>query len=114
VKLSKFLQAVPLLIGTAACGTLERLREEPRPVEVVQAVVIPAECRVDPVEPMAVDPPVLPSLPAPVDPAYLAVRTQRAELAGLHFQAERDEERLARVTNAGAQTVCATWARTQP
>lgn len=83
-------------------------------MEVTQVVVIPAECRVDPVEPMAIDPPLLPALPAASDPAYLATRTQRAELAGLHFQAERDEERNARMTNAGAQSVCAQWARTQP
>lgn len=81
---------------------------------VTPRVTIPAECRVDPVEPDAVDPPALPALPPETDPAYLATRTQRAELAGLHFQAERDEERETRVTNAAAQHVCAAWARRQP
>lgn len=77
----------------------------------VQPLVIPAECRVDPVGPEPVDAPVLPDLPPANAPTYLAVRTQRAELAGLYFQGERDAERVARVTNSETQAACAAWAR---
>lgn len=96
-----------------ACGSLSGLREAPAPVEIAPRIVIPAECRIDPVEPMAVDPPVLPELPATTDPAYLAIRTQRAELAGLFFQGERDAEKDARIENAVTQAICASWARSQ-
>lgn len=76
--------------------------------------VIAAACLVDPVEPVAVDPPVLPELPAATAPDYLAARTRRAELAGLFFQGERDAERDARQLNARTQAACVDWARAQP
>lgn len=77
-------------------------------------MIVPAECFHDPVEPDAVTAPVLPSLPASqTDPAYLPIRTQRAELAGLYYQGQRDSERDARLTNARPQQVCANWARRQ-
>lgn len=65
-------------------------------------------------EPLEIDPPVLPALPPEGDPSWLATRTQRAELAGLYFQAQRDEERATRIANALHQRVCAEWARRQP
>lgn len=106
MKSKMFLLVASLPLG--ACGTMSLGRE---PVQVVQPLVIPAECRVDPVGPEPVDAPVLPDLPPANAPTYLAVRTQRAELAGLYFQGERDAERVARVTNSETQAACAAWAR---
>lgn len=77
-------------------------------------MAIPPECRLDPVAPEPVDEPALPPLPASNAPSYLAVRTQRAELAGLYFQGVAGAERDARVTNAETQAACARWAKAQP
>lgn len=85
-------------------------RAEP-PASLPPPLVVPAECRVLPVEPQEVQAPILPELPATTAPEYLRVRTQRAELAGLYFQGERDVWRDAYETNAATQRVCATWAR---
>lgn len=84
------------------------------PVVVTPTVVVPAECRLGPVEPVEVDPAILPALPAPTDPLYLPVRTQRAEIAAVKAIEQRDAERDARMTNAVTQGICAQWARTQP
>lgn len=84
--------------------------------------VIPATCLVDPTEPDPLAEPELPPLPPrPATDAlsaallsYYVVRTQRAEIAGLFFQNQRDEERDARETNAAAQAGCVAWAKAQP
>lgn len=74
-------------------------------------LTIPAACGLLPVEPQAVDEPTLPPLPASTAPGYLATRTQRAELAGLFFQGQRDAYEGAYNTNAASQRLCAAWAR---
>lgn len=43
--------------------------------------------------------------------AYEHRRRERAELAGLFFQGQRDAYRAAWEMNADTQTRCATWAR---
>lgn len=43
--------------------------------------------------------------------SYYVVRTQRAEIAGLHFQNMAAEERETREANAEAQEICATAVR---
>jgi len=71
------------------------------------------------VEPVAVEEPPIPApLPRPASNAasadfvnYATNRMERAELAGLFFQGERDAERDARVTNATSQAACANWAK---
>lgn len=71
-------------------------RSDPPPV--IQPLVFPAACLVDPVEPGAVDEPPMPeALPRPAGNAppeafvsYATRRMERAELAGLFFQGERD------------------------
>lgn len=74
-------------------------------------LVIPAECRVLPVEPAQVEAPLLPELPATAAPEYLTRRTQRAELAGLFYQGQRNAIQEAYETNAATQRTCAAWAR---
>ena len=81
-------------------------------------VLIP-ECRVEPVEPGTVEMPPLPDLlprpasnaPASAFLAYDDSRRERAELAGLYYQSDRDAVRQAYDTNAATQRVCAAWAR---
>lgn len=97
------------ILPLGACGMMSR--ERPAVEVAPPPLVIPAECRVDPVAPVETDPPVLPALPAVTSPEYLTRRTQRAELAGLFFQGERDAIREAYDTNAATQRVCAQWAR---
>jgi hypothetical protein len=70
------------------------------------AVSIPAECRVEPVTPEAVEEPQLPALPAASTPNYLAARTQRAERAGLYFQQRSQAIQFAFDTNIAAQRAC--------
>ena len=84
-------------------------------------LVVIAECKVEPVEPGAVDePPMPPPLERPAGTvsdhpadwfAYVDRRRERAELAGLYFQGERDAVREAYETNAATQRVCAAWAK---
>lgn len=74
-------------------------------------LTIASECLLNPVAPQAVDEPALPPLPASTAPGYLATRTQRAELAGLFFQGQRDAYAGAYNTNAASQRLCAAWAR---
>lgn len=108
MKSKTFLMAVLLLLG--ACASRP-------PTQVILPAVplmIASECRLNPVEPVTVDEPILPALPDATAPSYLPVRTQRAELAGLFFQGQRDAEREARIANARTQAVCAAWARAQP
>ena len=84
-------------------------------------VVVPADCRVDPVEPGTVaEPPMPPALERPAGTvtdhpadwfAYVDRRRERAELAGLFYQGQRDATEQAYETNAATQRVCAAWAR---
>jgi len=93
------------------------------PPETPPLVISPA-CLVGPVEPNPVDAPPMPDAierPAgeptaanwPAWMAYVDRRRERAELAGLYYQGERNAEEDARVMNADTQTRCAEWARGQ-
>lgn len=93
------------------------------PPEAPPLVISPA-CLVGPVEPNPVE---VPPIPEPIirpagEPtaanwaewmAYVDRRRERAELAGLYYQGERDAEQNARVMNAETQTRCRDWAREQ-
>lgn len=107
------LLTMSLLPLIASCSIMGPMRA-PSPIVVTPQIVVPSECGVHPVDPMAVDPAVLPELPATAAPTYLAVRTQRAEIAAVKAIEQRDAERDARMTNAVPQAICASWARTQP
>lgn len=74
--------------------------------------MIPPECQLTPADPEPVDTVLLPALPAETAPDYLAIRTKRAELAGLYYQGQRDVEKTAREKNAAPQLKCAEWAKT--
>ena len=110
---------VSLLLG--GCGTTGAIVDSLRPDPVIVRPVVPADCRLDPVEPEPLAEPELPPLPArPGANAtavqalpYYTIRTQRAEAAGLYFQGVVERERFARVTNADNQRACAAWARSQ-
>ena len=105
------LALVPSIMALGACGTMERFR--PAPVVVTQPVVIPAECRLDPVEPREVSEPSL--LPETgVTPMEVARNSlANARLAFLFWQDKASAEREARETNAATQAACASWARRQ-
>lgn len=101
----------------------DRLRMTEQPPEAPPLVISPA-CLVGPVEPSPVEEPPLPEpfiRPAgepnaanwPEWMAYVDRRRERAELAGLYFQGERDAEQNARTMNADTQTRCRDWARSQ-
>ena len=90
------------------------------PPESPPLVISPA-CLVGPVEPQPVEVPPIPDAierPAGEPTAanwtswlsYIDRRRERAELAGLYYQGERDAEQNARVMNADTQERCATWA----
>ena len=84
----------------------------PDPVIITQPIVIPAECRLDPVarEPVA-EPPLLPEAGAPADIA----RNQRANMAAafLYWRERANNAETQADVNAGPQRVCAEWARAQ-
>ena len=108
---SKLALAIALTTGSAACGTMGRLR--PAPVVVTQPVIVPAECRLDPVEPRATDEPTL--LPENVTSPVEANRNQlaNARLAFLYWQDRSSAVEEAYDVNAAAQRACASWARRQ-
>lgn len=103
MRFGKWMAGVILPIGASACGTLSLGRAE---APVVAPVVIPAECRVESVEPEAVAEPAMPPLPAPNAANYAAIRIQRAERAGLYYQARAQALQYAYDTNASAQRAC--------
>ena len=78
---------------------------------VTQTVVVPAECRLDPVEPVSVDEPRL--LPERGVPVVEASRNAlaNARLAFLFWQQKESAVREAYNTNAETQRACARWAR---
>ena len=94
------------ILPLGACATLNPLhRVELTNVPAPQKV-IPAECLIDPVAAVPVAEPTLPPLPAATSPDYLAIRTARAEAAGLFYQGERDAIHDAYETNAHTQAAC--------
>lgn len=103
----------PCLMASTACGTLSRITDRPAPVVVTQPVIIPAECRVEPVEPRATDEPTL--LPENVTSPIEANRNQlaNARLAFLFWQDRASALAEAYDVNAATQRACATWARRQ-
>lgn len=108
---SKLALATALTTGLGACGTMERLR--PAPVVVTQPVIVPAECRLEPVEPRATDEPTL--LPENVTSPIEANRNQlaNARLAFLFWQDRASALEEAYDVNAATQRACASWARRQ-
>lgn len=108
---SKLALAGPSIMALGACGTIGLTREPP-PVVVQQTVVIPAECRLDPVEPREVVEPVL--APEVGDAAALsAARLINAQVAFLFWRDRANAAQEAYETNAGPQAACAAWARAQ-
>jgi len=94
---------------------------EPPPAEREPLVVSPA-CLAPPVAAQAIDPPPMPEeieRPAGQPTAatwtawltYVDRRRERAELAGLYYQGERDAERNANEMNSEQLTQCNAWAR---
>lgn len=102
--------AVLLTTGSAACGTLERLR--PDPVIISQPLVIPAECRLDPIlrEELEV-PPLLPETGTSAEIA----RNERANMATafLYWRERANNAETQADINAAPQGVCSAWARRQ-
>lgn len=103
--------ATLLTTGLGACGTMDRFR--PMPQVVTLPVVIPAECRVDPIEPRPSQEPQL--LPENVDSPVEANRAQlaNARLAFLFWQDRASALEEAYDVNASTQRYCADWARSQ-
>jgi len=115
------LAALSLPLG--ACATMaQRIGiATPPPAEPAPLVVSPA-CLAPPVTPHPVE---APPMPEPfVRPAgepnsvnwrewlsYVDRRRERAELAGLFFEGERDQERHANQLNTEQLTQCNAWAR---
>lgn len=100
-------------MALGACGTLGRLTDRPAPVVVTRPVLIPAECRVDPIEPReTVEPTLLPeNVTSPVE----ATRNQlaNARLAFLFWQDRASALEEALDVNGATQRACASWARRQ-
>ena len=113
MKWSRLALAVPCLMASTACGTLSRITDRPAPVVVTQPVIIPAECRVEPVDPRATDEPTL--LPENVTSPIEANRNQlaNARLAFLFWQDRASALEEAYDVNASTQRACASWARRQ-
>lgn len=90
---------------------MERFR--PVPQVVTLPVVIPAECRVDPIQPRPTDEPTL--LPENVTSPVEATRNQlaNARLAFLFWQDRASALEEAYDVNASTQQHCANWARAQ-
>lgn len=95
------------------------LRDRPPAIE---AVVVSPACLVGPVDAQPVEAPPMPPLierPAgqpsgqtyPAWLTYEARRRERAELAGLFFEGERNAYRAAWEMNAETQRQCQAWAR---
>lgn len=110
---SKLVLVSPLIMASAACGTINRLTDRPAPIVVTQPVLIPAECRVDPIEPRPTDEPTL--LPENVTSPVEATRNQlaNARLAFLFWQDRASALEEALDVNSATQRACASWARRQ-
>lgn len=112
--------AAALIPLTGACGTTTPFR--PSPVPTIEPLVFPAACLADPVAPAEVE---VPPLPDPIErPAgapsartwdawlsYQLRRTERAELAGLFYQGERDAYRHAWELTDEQLRQCVAWSR---
>ena len=116
----KMLLLTALSLPLGACGTTS-LFNRPTLAPIDPVVVSPA-CLVGPVEAQPIEEPPMPEpivRPAgqPTSStwdawlAYEHRRRERAELAGLFFQGERDSYRTAWEMNAETQTQCQAWAR---
>lgn len=100
-------------MASAGCGTISQLTDRPAPIVVTQPVLIPAECRVDPIEPReTIEPSLLPeNVTSPVE----ATRNQlaNARLAFLFWQDRASALEEALDVNSATQRACASWARRQ-
>lgn len=113
-----------LSLPIGGCATLaDRLRVTDQPPEAAPLVISPA-CLVGPVEPNPVEEPPMPEpieRPAgepnatnwPAWMAYVDRRRERAELAGLYYQGERNAVADAYEMNAATQERCKDWAQSQ-
>lgn len=101
---------------------MNRFRSDPAPV--IAPLVISPACMVDPVEVQPVEEPPMPEAferPAGQPSAstwnlwlaYEARRRERAELAGLFFQGERDAIEHAYELTAEQMRQCVEWSRAQ-
>lgn len=98
------------ITGLGACGTLDRLR--PDPVTIVQPLLIPAPCRVEPAERREVpEPALLPETGAVEEVARN--RLANARLAFLYWQERAVVAEEQADINADPQRACAAWARAQ-
>jgi hypothetical protein len=120
VKYKMFLWGLlSLLLG--ACGTMNPLRiAQPTPAVTEPLVVSPA-CLAPPVEAQPVDEPPMPeplerpsgepnATNYPIWMGYFVRRAERAELAGLFFQGERDAYEDAYELTAEQMRQCNAWA----
>jgi hypothetical protein len=101
------------ITGLGACGTINRLTEPPLPIVVTQPIIVPAECRVEPVTPRETSEPTL--LPENVTSPVEATRNQlaNARLAFLFWQDRANAVEEAYDVNAATQRACGAWARRQ-
>lgn len=109
------------MLPLGACGTMSRLyRSDPAP-PLPQPLVISTACLADNVEPAVIEPPPIP--PAIERPAgepnatnypgwltYVDRRRERAELAGLFYQGERNAIRDAYNDTDIQHDECRAWA----
>ena len=102
-----------LTTASGACGTISRLTDRPAPIVVTQPVIVPAECRVEPVTPRETSEPSL--LPENVTSPVEATRNQlaNARLAFLFWQDRASALEEALDVNGATQRACANWARRQ-
>lgn len=110
------------MLPLGACGTTSRLfRDDPAP-QAAPPLVFPPACLADHVTPAEVIPPPMPETivrPAGEPSArawvdwlrYEARRRERAELAGLHYQGERNAYRDAYGDTAAQLEECVTFSR---
>ncbi len=94
-----------------ACGVLEAMR--PDPVVIAQPIVIPAPCRLDPLERRSVDePPLLPETGTAEEVARN--RLANARIAFLYWRERAGVAEEQADMNADTQRACAAWARQHP
>lgn len=109
------------MLPLGACGTIQRFRSDPAP-PAPPPLVFPTACLADPVTPLLPEPPPIPDAmerPAGEPSArsyvdwlrYEHRRRERAELAGLHYQGERNAYRQAYDDTVTQLGECLTYAR---
>ena len=113
-----------LMLPLGACATLNPLHLATPPAPLPEPLVVSPACLAAPVAPDPVEePPMPPEIERPAGQptaqnwtswmAYVDRRRERAELAGLYFQGERDSLSHANDLNTEQLRQCNTWAREQ-